>query len=622
MNTTVPLCDSPRVYLRVEDNLPISGTSCCSSSSSGGGGGNSSRILSGMSTLAATSIFRKPQSNGSGGGGEHSNNDAVLVTAPRITNESSEHSAAAIVESETYQDVNVSGNNNNPLRRFLESGFYILSKKSEEQEMNELSKRDDPVQIKSPLHKRDVIDTFDICREYSYSGDDDDNEELNRRYFYSDPPTLTTATPTLLGAAVSAETFVLGKTYHPIHDYNARRSDESSLFWFTYRCDFPCMEPYGITSDAGWGCMLRALQMLCGQAMRLHFKSRDWRPPSSPQQGRQDPFLRSVLTWFADFPSASESFYSLHNMVAAGLAKYDKLPGEWYGPGTACYVLRDLAEIHEKHQQQSEHAQHRRVFRVHVAAGGTVYRDAIEECMTKEATARLENERQENAKQLPPPAHPLAVPTWELLDPLSAAASIPPLEWDTALLLLIPLRLGLKHFNADYVKAVAHTFSLPQSVGVLGGRPRGARWFYGALSDGSKVFGLDPHTVQSAPKRRSARVNGSPSSVVELSDDYLRSVHTTFPEVYAIAKMDPSIALGFYCRGRSDLENVFSSLRQWKANNPNAPELFTVADKTPIYSINPSATVLDEMLDSMVDDPGHEETTAGDGGEEDEFIML
>jgi cysteine protease ATG4 len=484
--------------------------------------------------------------------------------------------------------------------------------------MNELSKRDDPVQIKSPLHKRDVIDTFDICREYSYSGDDDDNEELNRRYFYSDPP-LTTATPTLLGAAVSAETLVLGKTYHPIHDYNARRSDESSLFWFTYRCDFPCMEPYGITSDAGWGCMLRALQMLCGQALRLHYKSRDWRPPSSPQQGRQDPFLRSVLTWFADFPSSTESFYSLHNMVAAGLAKYDKLPGEWYGPGTACYVLRDLAEIHEKHQQRSEHAQHRRVFRVHVAAGGTVYRDAIEECMTKESAIRLENERQENAKQLPPPAHPLAVPTWELLDPLSAAAAIPPLEWDTALLLLIPLRLGLKNFNADYVKAVAHTFSLPQSVGVLGGRPRGARWFYGALSDGSKIFGLDPHTVQSAPKRRSARVNGSPSSVVELSDEYLRSVHTTFPEVYSIVKMDPSIALGFYCRDRSDLENVFSSLQQWKANNPNAPEPFTVADKTPIYSINPS----DDIIDSMVDDPDHEEQNVdGDGGEEDEFIML
>jgi cysteine protease ATG4 len=143
-------------------------------------------------------------------------------------------------------------------------------------------------------------------------------------------------------------------------------------------------------------------------------------------------------------------------------------------------------------------------------------------------------------------------------------------------LLLISLRLGLKSFNADYIQAVAHTFSLPQSVGVLGGRPRGARWFYGALSDGSKIFGLDPHTVQNAPRRRTARVNGEVSSVVDMSEDYLRSVHTTYPENFTLLQMDPSIALGFYCRTEEELENVFSSMQQWKQQHPESPELFTV----------------------------------------------
>lgn len=598
-----------------------------------------------MATLANSStsiLFRKPQTN-----------DAVLVTAPHISNEStSKHNDAAclVVESESYQDVNVSSSipestsntnnsnntgSNNPLRRFLETSVgTILSQKSAalpvvaDKEMDEFIKSNDaPIQIVSPAIKRNVIDSFDICREYGYSGDDgdgDDDQELNNRYFNSGPPLTADF---VLPDGSNVETFVLGKTYHPMHDYISRRTDESSLFWFTYRCDFPCLDPYGITSDAGWGCMLRALQMMCAQTLRLHYKSREWRPPSSAQQRRQDPFIRSILTWFADFPSTNVSIYSLHNMVAAGLAKYDKLPGEWYGPGTACYVLRDLVEMHETNQKRSDQS-YRQMFRVHVASGGTVFRDAIEERMTTDVKARLEDEKKKRWNECPSPSHPLAVVAWEeeLLDPLSnASSSNAPNdglttargEWDTALLLLIPLRLGLKNFNADYVKAVAHTFSLPQSVGVLGGRPRGARWFYGALSDGSKIFGLDPHTVQSAPKRRLARVNGNLSSVMELSDEYIQSVHTTFPEVFNLKRMDPSIALGFYCRNRTDFEMVFSSIEQWRQSHAGSPEIFTVADRTPNYSAGASNVALDEMTDSILDDVVEENPN-----DDDEFIML
>jgi cysteine protease ATG4 len=563
-----------------------------------------------------SSIFRSKNVYGS-------SDDAVLVTAPRILNESSDNNNLAIVEAETYQDVSTSNNGVSPLRWLLESGLGIGAKPTKEQELDEFvgSNRLDAnlVQINSPIVRRDVVDSFDICREYSYSGDDEDETELNKLYFNDSGPQLSSTNAALLSKMSKVGTYMLGKTYHPIHDYNIRRSDESSLFWFTYRCDFPCIEPYGITSDAGWGCMLRALQMMCGQALRLHYKSRDWKPPASLQQRRLDPFLRSLLTWFADFPSSTESLYSLHNMVATGHAKYDKLPGEWYGPGTACYVLRDLVALHEKNQQKQKP-----VFRVHVAAGGTVYRDAIDETMVKDLKSKLENEKQKFAQMLPPPAHPLDV-AWdeELLDPFSDSSLLArssKLQWDTALLLLIPLRLGLKNFNQEYVEAVAHTFSLPQSVGVLGGRPRGARWFYGALSDGSKIFGLDPHTVQSAPKRRTALVNGVQSSVVELCDEYLRSVHTTYPEVFSLPKMDPSIALGFYCRDRKDLDFVFTSLRQWKEAHLSSPDLFTVADRMPNYSLVASS------FDCNISNSYHASVESDEDDEkvidDDEFIML
>lgn len=267
--------------------------------------------------------------------------------------------------------------------------------------------------------------------------------------------------------------YSLGRRYHPVHEYIERKEYEGSLFWWTYRYDFP--EINCITTDAGWGCMLRSAQMMLSQALRIHFKSRHWKPDPSTSKAKEDEFVTSLMTWFADFPSRTESVYSLHNMCAAGVAKYELLPGDWYGPGSACYVLRDLVTLHQ--QKQSN------VFRVHVSSEGTVYNDLVFELMTKEA-AKKKKASQETEEQVVEALHPLdpAISEQPKLD-------LTELEWDTSLLLLIPHRLGRDYVEEKYVKSVAQIFSLPQSVGILGGRPRGARWFYGAYADGSKVLG-------------------------------------------------------------------------------------------------------------------------------------
>jgi cysteine protease ATG4 len=555
-----------------------------------------------MSTSA--SVFR-------GSVSRSPSNGSVLATAPHCS-ERQDSSGAVKVEMERYETVDLPGKKN-AFVTFLESNFGGESKKKATNESNirEMEDRSGTVKIVSPVNKHDVVGDFDICQEYNYFIDEG---ESNEDVIPMVPRDISV--PSLATDSVSKEgrlkTHVLGRTYHPIHDYSPRRDDESSLFWFTYRCDFPEIAPYNITSDAGWGCMLRSAQMLLGQALRLHYKSRDWRPQQSLSRRRQDPFVRSMLTWFADFPSSSSDFsvYSLHNMVAAGLAKYDKLPGEWYGPGTACYVVRDLVQMHERQQAAGKANVDNKIFRVHVASQGAVYRDTIQELMTRDAKALFEVEKSKKAKERPP-VHPLDQ-QWE--DEL--VESVDSVEWDTALLLLIPLRLGLKSFNEDYVRAVAHTFSLPQSVGVLGGRPRGARWFYGALSDGSKILGLDPHTVQNAPRRRTARVNGKSSQVVELSDDYMRSLHTTYPEVFSLLKMDPSIALGFYCRNQADLDKLLASLKSWHEKHPDSPELFTVAEAVPDYSANVSSAMNDMMMSSC--------SLADEGqiSDEDEYVML
>ena len=520
-------------------------------------------------------------------------NTAVLVKPPRCT--SATIYGASIVEPAECQTIQCQW-------RKEESTFGAKEEENgDEKKVHELEER--PISIVAAPPTADAPGGYDVCREYGYKyeytqdhheeeddDDDDDSSSANPLLGESQSSNTERGHPLHQTTAVITKSqeripyiFLLGRTYHPVHEYHARKEFEASLYWFTYRCDFPEITPYRITSDAGWGCMLRSAQMLLGHTLRIHFKSKHWKPPTSLAKCQEDTFVQGLMTWFADFPSKTESVYSLHNMVAAGFAKYETLPGEWYGPKTACYVLRDLVTLH--HQTQPS------LFRVHVSSEGTVYRDTVHALMTKDSKQRAEERQKlQSAKLTATPLHPLdpSIPPPSKQEPDS-------LEWDTSLLLLVPLRLGLDKFNEDYVESLAKSFWLPQSVGILGGRPRGARWFYGAYADGTKILGLDPHTVQAAPQRK--QLNNK--TVVDLSDEYIRSVHTSYPEVFPLIRMDPSLAIGFYCRDKKEFADLEASLKELKAAHPSSPDLFTFAKHSPDYL---SSAVNDIMLGGLDDD--------------------
>jgi hypothetical protein len=51
-------------------------------------------------------------------------------------------------------------------------------------------------------------------------------------------------------------------------------------------------------------------------------------------------------------------------------------------------------------------------------------------------------------------------------------------EWETSLLLLLPLRLGIQSIPTEsYGASLSKLIALSQSVGMLGGTPRHALWF-------------------------------------------------------------------------------------------------------------------------------------------------
>lgn len=125
---------------------------------------------------------------------------------------------------------------------------------------------------------------------------------------------------------------------------NEMRIHVGSLFRFTYRKDFPSLHPYPISSDAGWGCMLRSAQMMMACALQRHLLGKDWRKSENINVLRESPDYCNILRWFSDYPGAPH-IYSIHHLVQCGM-RYDKLPGEWFGPSTAALVLRDLTKLH------------------------------------------------------------------------------------------------------------------------------------------------------------------------------------------------------------------------------------------------------------------------------------
>jgi hypothetical protein len=210
-------------------------------------------------------------------------------------------------------------------------------------------------------------------------------------------------------------------------------------------------------------------------------------------------------------------------------------------------------------------------------------------------------------------------------------------EWDASLLLFIPLRLGLNSLQTEtYGQSLCHIFSLSSSVGILGGSPRHALWFYASsfptitttttttntttmnTNFKAKWYGLDPHTIQPALSSSSS----PPQPCYK-------------PCEVDLHKVDPSMALGFYffqrqdfyrwCQEMKQIYAIVSNARRKKGTNPSSLSLSS--DLFPIISHsipwNQSNTIQDYDGDSSsslsVENSTNDEMT---NEVDDEYVFL
>uniref|UniRef100_A0A8C1U146 Cysteine protease n=1 Tax=Cyprinus carpio TaxID=7962 RepID=A0A8C1U146_CYPCA len=329
---------------------------------------------------------------------------------------------------------------------------------------------------------------------------------------------------------VDEPVWILGARYDLKTKKSELLSDVRSRLWFTYRKKFSPIGGTGPSSDAGWGCMLRCGQMILAQALVCRHLGRDWRWDPEKRQPKE---YHRILHCFLD---KKDSCYSIHQMGIAvhrsaqmGVGE-GKSVGEWYGPNTVAQVLKKLALFDDWN-----------TLAVYVSMDNTVVIEDISKSLFLITSGE-------------------SSPT----SPLSQR----PLDW-RPLLLVIPLRMGINSINPVYIQAFKECFKMPQSCGVLGGKPNLAYYFIGFIDD--ELIYLDPHTTQQAVDTESG------SAVDDQSYHCQRTPHRM-----KITSLDPSVALGFFCKSEEDFDSWCDLVQQELLKKRNL-RMFELVEKHPSH---------------------------------------
>ncbi|KAK7940233.1 hypothetical protein WMY93_003559 [Mugilogobius chulae] len=325
----------------------------------------------------------------------------------------------------------------------------------------------------------------------------------------------------------SLPVIMLGQTYELTHsgDREHFRRSFSSLLWFTYRRGFPPLPGSGLSTDSGWGCMLRTGQMLLAQGLLLHLMPPGWSwtanlhcvkddmnlqeslPSACSDQSHRNCKLgrqlslgslldrptecthRKLVTWFVDSPTAP---FGIHKLVDLGKSA-GKRAGDWYGPSIVSHILRKAVNKSPELPKLS----------IYVAQDCTVYKEDVS-----------------------------SLCEWPGSDNTTF--------W-TSVIILVPVRLGGQELNQNYISCVKKLLGLPFCIGIIGGKPKHSLFFVGYQD--SNLLYLDPHYCQ-------------PTVDARKSNFPLESFHCKHPKKMPFSRMDPSCTIGFYAKDPNDFETL------------------------------------------------------------------
>ena len=185
---------------------------------------------------------------------------------------------------------------------------------------------------------------------------------------------------------------MLGKVYHHsfvdcktqrCSDLDGFKIDFYNILWFTYRRKFPVLPASTLSTDCGWGCMIRCGQMMMAEGLKRHLL-----PESLDYDKADDSIFRihkKIINLFADLPSKDAPF-SIHNLVEAGHSM-NKQAGDWYGPHCVAHMFKEVLQLGSKSFPSLQGLS------VYVAQDGAVYiQDVLDMCSTNKCYCNLKNQ--------------------------------------------------------------------------------------------------------------------------------------------------------------------------------------------------------------------------------------
>ena len=150
--------------------------------------------------------------------------------------------------------------------------------------------------------------------------------------------------------------------------------DFASRIWLTYRRNFEEFKGSQVTTDIGWGCMIRSGQMLVANTLVQLELSRHWRKmdPSKSVHLAEDigseSIHKNIIRLFGD--SYENSPLSIHNIMDVAQETFSKKPGDWFGPSATAHILQKTIEQNRDTDMLNN-------LRAYVAKDGTVYKGDI-----------------------------------------------------------------------------------------------------------------------------------------------------------------------------------------------------------------------------------------------------
>ncbi|KAK6105853.1 Peptidase C54 family protein [Brugia pahangi] len=366
--------------------------------------------------------------------------------------------------------------------------------------------------------------------------------------------------------------YLLGEKFTSRGDMARLKEFMASLLWFTYRKNFQPIGGTGPTTDQGWGCMLRCGQMLLARVLIVRHLGRNW-------LWDRDVMLTEYKRILRMFQDKKNCLFSIHQIANMGVSEGKEI-GEWFGPNTAAQVLKKLV-IYDQWSRLT----------VHVALDNVLITSDIRTMAFTRPPYRKSGSRRETESDYndnlgaidPTEAEILPKstrsPTRSETSSISSYSGVNE-EW-RPLLIIIPLRLGLNTINRCYFPAIQAFFELPQCVGIIGGRPNHALYFCGIVDN--NLLYLDPHFCQNfVDLDEATTTKDERGDYVEIKNDEFRdsTYHCPFILSTKIDKVDPSLALGFFCHTEDDYSELANRLRTHLLP-ASTPPLFEMLETRP-----------------------------------------